>query len=73
MDANVSERISYPSVMPVPTINGMKIVPKPADRTGDRGEGRSHGATALSRIRGQTSLPSPECWYSTIAKLLRHF
>lgn len=57
--------------MLAPTINGKKTVPKPVDCTGARGEGRYHSAMALSRIRGQTSLPSPEYWYSTIAKLLR--
>lgn len=29
------------------------------------------GAMRLSRVMGQASLPSPVCWYSAIAKLLR--
>lgn len=42
MDANVSEWISYRSVKLVPTINGMKTVPKPVDSTGARGKDRYH-------------------------------
>lgn len=42
MDANASEWISYRSVKLVPTINGMKTVPKPVDSTGARGKDRYH-------------------------------
>lgn len=51
MDANASELISYPSVMPVTRINGMKTVLMPVDCTGVMGEDRYHDAMAGSGVR----------------------